>query len=167
MKRVLPHSKPLQGFTLVELLVVVAIIAILTAIGVTVFTNVQKGARDARRVGDIDAVASALETSYSPGPGTYSLLTGGNFSSGKVPTDPIGGATYFYTAYSSTTNFAGSDPTPSSMSETAVTIVTEAKVFAVCARLEIEINGNGNATDKKGTSGTTGLSFYCRKNQQG
>ena len=50
MKKFLPKLKtnPL-GFTLVELLVVVAIIAVLSVIGITIFTGVQKNARDARR----------------------------------------------------------------------------------------------------------------------
>ena len=56
----MPKSAP-KGFSLVELLVVISIIAILSVIGITVFTGVQKGARDARRRGDIHAIAQALE----------------------------------------------------------------------------------------------------------
>lgn len=83
------------GFTLVELLVVITIIAILSVVGLTVFTGVQKGARDARRRGDIDAIAKALETHYSDaGCGAasgYCPIQNSWFSAGVAPTtDPIG-----------------------------------------------------------------------------
>ena len=53
-----------KGFTLIELLVVISIIAILSAIGMTVFSGVQKGARDAKRVADLNAIATSLEIFY-------------------------------------------------------------------------------------------------------
>ncbi len=82
MKKIL---KSYAGFTLIELLVVVAIIAILSVIGMTLFGSVQKSARDARRRGDIDAIASALEVAKtSTG---YAQIYGTNFASGTVPTD--------------------------------------------------------------------------------
>ncbi len=56
--------KSARGFTLIELLVVIAIIAILSVIGFTVFTNVQKSARDAKRKADFDAIYKALEIYY-------------------------------------------------------------------------------------------------------
>lgn len=49
-----------QGFTLVELLVVVSIIAILSVIGITVFSSAQKGARDAKRREDMIALKNAI-----------------------------------------------------------------------------------------------------------
>lgn len=76
-----------KGFTLVELLVVVAIIAILATIGLTVFTGAQSNARDARRKNDIEAIANAIENKRSPGSAAYVSITGADFSSGVVPTD--------------------------------------------------------------------------------
>lgn len=87
MKKYLPKIKNyLSGFTLVELLVVVAIIAILAVIGITIFTGVQKNARDARRRADIDAIASAMEANYTNG--AYAPLAAGQFSAGAIPLDP-------------------------------------------------------------------------------
>lgn len=50
-----------NGFTLLELLVVVAIVSVLLAGGVTLFSGAQAKSRDARRQADLEAVRSALE----------------------------------------------------------------------------------------------------------
>ena len=79
-----------KGFTLVELLVVVTILAILATIGFTIFNGTQKTARDAKRKGDIDAIAQAMEVNYGKTTGgLYDSLKSSMFSSGKIPTDPI------------------------------------------------------------------------------
>jgi type II secretion system protein G len=59
-----------KGFTLLELLVVLAIIGILTAIGVAAFSAAQLRARDAQRKSDLKTIASALER-YRSKNGTY------------------------------------------------------------------------------------------------
>lgn len=79
--------KQIKGFTLIELMVVVAIIAILSVIGLAIFSTAQANARDARRKGDIDAIANVLETSRSPGTVFYTSLPAASFSGGKVPKD--------------------------------------------------------------------------------
>lgn len=53
-----------KGFTLVELLVVITIIAVLSVVGITVYGNIQTRARDARRTVEIDSVAKAMEINY-------------------------------------------------------------------------------------------------------
>ena len=64
-------AQKVRGFTLIELLVVISIIAILSAIGITVFSGVQKGARDAKRKADLNAIYTALEIYYYQNGGKY------------------------------------------------------------------------------------------------
>ncbi|MBI4036029.1 type II secretion system protein [Candidatus Daviesbacteria bacterium] len=87
MKTQLYKNRLESGFTLVELLVVVAIIAILSTIGLTIFTSAQTNARDARRKADIDAIANALETTRAPATVYYTSLPASGFSGGVVPVD--------------------------------------------------------------------------------
>ncbi len=84
--RVIDPERSRRGFTLVELLVVIAIIAILSVIGFTVFTNVQKGARDAKRRVDIEAISKALEVNKTSS--GYQTLNPAWFSGAAIPYDP-------------------------------------------------------------------------------
>lgn len=96
------HAQDKRGFTLIELLVVISIIAILSVIGITVFTGVQKGARDARRRSDIKAIATALEIQYLDRLGRCPLQVSDStgycpiqaiyFSNNTIPTHPNGAA---------------------------------------------------------------------------
>lgn len=99
MKKFLPKIS--KGFTLVELLVVVSIIAILAVIGMAIFSGVQKNARDARRKGDIDAIAKAMEVNYgkftagqyaglcqTAATPTYNCSSSAWFTGGGLPADP-------------------------------------------------------------------------------
>lgn len=54
-----------NGFTLVELLVVISIIGILTVIGVVSFSGAQKKARDVARKSELGALSKALMMYYS------------------------------------------------------------------------------------------------------
>lgn len=148
MKKFLPTSN--KGFTLIELMVVVTIIAFLAVIGMVSFTNVQAQARDGRRRADIDAIATALEANRDPLAGIYPAYVATIFADAKIPVDPIN-ATYntFSYVYTTNTNIVSSD----------------SKTFLVCARLE---KANGNFTNAGGATPASGstATYYCRKSQQ-
>lgn len=89
-----------KGFSFVELLVVITIIAVLTGIGAVTYTSTMRNARNAKRVSDIQVIRSALEICRSQD-GAYPATIVGSVScaSGPVlnptPLDPAGG-TYSY-----------------------------------------------------------------------
>ncbi len=113
--------KSTSGFTIVELLIVVVVIAILAAISVTAYSNIQGRARDSKRQSDIASIVKLLELyridnggypicngtgSYQPG---VTTLSSGTFAScftdelvpayvGSLPLDPVNVAPvrYYY-----------------------------------------------------------------------
>lgn len=60
-----------KGFTLMELLIVIAVIGILISIATASYSSAQKKARDSRRKGDLKAMQNALEQYYSANSGQY------------------------------------------------------------------------------------------------
>ncbi len=113
-----------KSFSLVELLIVVAIILILATVSVIALKDQQAKARDAKRISDIRQLRTALEFYYSD-EGEYPIVTnkiflgaadksklcskesGGFVSSqtecqadttymAKVPADPLVGRNFFY-----------------------------------------------------------------------
>lgn len=73
------HRKQ-QGFTIVELLIVIVVIGILAALVVTTFTGIQQKARDTERQTDIKAIHGQLEAYYAQN-GSYPALAEVNSSS--------------------------------------------------------------------------------------
>lgn len=113
-------QKTRSGFTIVELLIVIVVIAILAAISIVAYSGIQQRARDSQRTNDIATLQKALEmyhadnggyptclgATYQPG-GTRSACSSGDaaFISAlspkyltTVPKDPInsGESTYKY-----------------------------------------------------------------------
>lgn len=63
-----------QGFTIVELLIVIVVIGILAALVITTFTGIQQKARDTERTTDIKALHGQIEAYYAQ-KGFYPSLT--------------------------------------------------------------------------------------------
>jgi type IV pilus assembly protein PilA len=66
-----------QGFTIVELLIVIVVIGILAALVITTFTGIQQKARDTERTTDIKALHGQIEAFYAQN-GFYPDLTSMN-----------------------------------------------------------------------------------------
>ncbi len=87
-----------KGFTLVEILVVVTIIAILAGIGINSYISLSRQTRDSRRRADLENLRSALEMYRSENnyyPFALSTLVPDKYVNAE-PIDPKSGANYVY-----------------------------------------------------------------------
>ncbi len=135
MKKIINQS----AFTLIELMVVVAIIAILATLGISSYSTAIKKSRDASRKSDIQNIAQALVLYRSDEEGypasTANLVP--NYMS-AVPKDEKTGVDYKYTT-------------------SGVTANGKIKKFALCTASALEFpKGNANSTSNTAlTNGTT------------
>jgi prepilin-type N-terminal cleavage/methylation domain-containing protein len=103
------QKKQKQGFTLIEILIVVAIIAILASVVLVGLGPTQQQGRDARRLSDLREAQTALELYYNkngvyPDGATWdamrTALVGGSIGVSQIPNDPSTNATYYYQSFS-------------------------------------------------------------------
>lgn len=86
-----------RGFTLIELMVTISIIAIVSLAGIVIYINIQKEARDSRRREDIAAIASVLEIARNNESGIYNNVPYSVLPASDFPEDPSG-ARYCFAA---------------------------------------------------------------------
>lgn len=135
------HRILARGFTLVELLIVIAIIGILVSLGTVSYSSAQMKGRDGRRKADLRAIQNAWEQYYGDNSGVYPdscASPGTTYLPAGLPTDPKTGVAYTGTCTTST--------------------------YCFCTTAALE-SGIGNASNNACATYGTG-NFYCVKNLQ-
>jgi len=103
-----------QGFTLIEMLIVIAIIGILAGGVLVGLGPATKGGRDARRLSDLRQVQNGLELYYNKNQrypaatnwaALQTALTGASIGVSNVPKDPNSAVTYYYATDTNGTNY--------------------------------------------------------------
>lgn len=88
-----------KGFTLIEMLVVVAIIGLLSSVVVIGLGGSRSKARDARRIADVQQIQNSLELAYDPATGYPAAIPAG------APTTDPQDKTYVYAADAGTLGY--------------------------------------------------------------
>lgn len=138
-------NKNKKGFTLVELMIVITVIAILATIAVVSFTRVQKQARDTKRKAEIKSLQTALQA-YFTEKNTYPVKTSATSASA--------GLTGLTPSYISSLPAA---PQGTTGTNTAYMYVSDSDgyKYALCVDLE-SAQGGGNMMWKVDTNNAAG-----------
>ncbi len=130
-----------SGFSLLELLVAIALLGLLTTAGLSSFINTQIVARNSKRAADLKAMQGAME-SYFSNNGSYpaGCNPGTTYLPAGVPKDPKTGATYIV-------------PTPPSA------VNCQASSYCICSQLEGSTT-TGNSTVNNCGNFAAG-SYFC------
>ena len=124
------HIKQQPGFTIVELLIVIVVIAILAAISIVAYNGIQQRARDANRLNDAKNIEKSLriylaqngslfpptsssglgwEVSNEGNPGDFMETLVNSKTISKVPLDPKNDNTMYYQYYLYNAGYASCD----------------------------------------------------------
>lgn len=143
-------SKKNRGFSLIELMVVISIIAILVAVGTVSFTTAQKRARNASRRGAVKAMQDAFEQYYAVNTdyaASCAAMATSEYLPAGLPTDPKPAPYPDYTCASFDASGGAS-----------------ASTYCTCAQLEDETGNSDDASCAFDNSGDE--TYYCVRNQQ-
>lgn len=151
-----------KGFSLIELMIVVAVMAILSTVGFFAYNNFQKSAKDAKRQSDLKTIATAVQAYYTDNgkfptsAGAQAGTTGhedANLTNG-ILTSAL--ATYGGKAPSApaTTAISGENV------EYQYAWKAEGDKFALCAQLEAQ-TGKFFVVTQKNPSGTVDDNVAC------
>jgi prepilin-type N-terminal cleavage/methylation domain-containing protein len=166
-----------KGFTLIEILIVVAIIAILASIVLVGLGPTQALGRDSRRLSDLQEIQNGLELYYNKS-GAYPVLTtGGAWSTFQtaltgagigittVPEDPstANGRNYVYAWSTGGTSYLLMAYLESNTgSEWSGYSAPAASTFTAAGTTALVTTANSDALDCKGTGdATAGYYEYC------
>lgn len=173
MKRMMSHISHLsrgpstwlrtrrRGFTLMELLIVIALIGIMAAITVASYITAEKKSRDSRRISDLKATQNAWEQYYAdhnnsypygPNPATPVACTLDIMTSSRTylprdfPVDPKSSLPYsqMYDGWSR----------------------CSATTYCFCAGMEVSVNGNASQDCTSGSMPVGYQGLYCIYNLQ-
>lgn len=138
-----------KGFTLMELLIVIALIGILVTMGVASYSTAQIKSRDTRRRSDMKVIQNAFEQYYSENNGDY-------------PSDD--------TVKSDSTYFPGGfpkDPKPAPYEQYSWSPDATGASYCLCALQETDESGNASAAcGSMGNCTSPGCDYYCVRNLQ-
>lgn len=159
MRTHLPHSS--KGFTLIELLVVVSIIAILAVIGVSIYANAQKNARDGIRRAEIASLGRSIESTKDPTAANYLYSYSPMFVadypvSARSPRDPLKSPTEAFYCILAGASPITSDPLPSTWPDPNTSAGNCPTGYTVLIRAD---NGNYN-TNPSNILNSPGARFW-------
>lgn len=133
-----------QGFTLIELMISISIIAILTALATFSFSSAQKKGRDSRRAQDIKVLQLAAE---------QYIMQSGSYPNSTIPPWSVDGQ-----------DILKEMPSEPKSGAPGYALATNSTSYCFCATVENPVTGN--ALDSSCSfSGGTGP-YFCAENQQ-